>query len=568
MFLSSFKRILLQLAFVFFFLSSAHTAYSVPLSLEDKSFYTLSGYWEILTDPTRDLSVQQAVGRSDWSGPVNEKILNLGITKSAIWVRFFLSNATDTSRKFYVSFEYPAVNSVSFYSKSSRGVFQKEQTGSSVLASANVIPYRHYLFPLVIEAGETIEVYMRMQSYSGMTIPIRILSDQALFQKTIRDYALYGSLFGFLALVLVYFIAAGSFMHKKASLWLAAYSALFGIHIAARAGFIRLFTPDGLLGINDLFHLVAIGGLYFTGAKFFRLFLSLKTISRPLDLIMAGFQYMSILFVALALFPNPFLTVISFILFVINPLFSICLAFYFWRRGVSNAGYFAIGWILAHLVSVYDFFRINGIISYPAYNEWLIPFSLLIALIFLSVALIRQNAIDHLMAETDPLTRLANRRKFDEALYEEWNRCLREQSPLSLIMVDVDHFKNYNDAFGHKAGDQYLCYLADVLKRYTQRSGELAVRYGGEEFVLLLPKTDATNAFNLAEAIRNYLGNSAEDTTNHAPGKKTTISLGVATTIPKKEEKPEILVLEADIALYEAKRAGRNRTIASSAFKT
>jgi len=178
MLLSSLKRILLQLAFVFFFLSSAHAASPVPLILEDKSSYDLSGYWEILTDPTRELSVQQAVGRSDWSGPVNEKILNLGITKSSIWIRFFLSNGTDTSRKFYVSFEYPVVNSVAFYSKNPRGGFQEEQTGSSVTASANVVPYRHYLFPLVIEAGETVEVYMRMKSYSGMTIPIRILSDQ------------------------------------------------------------------------------------------------------------------------------------------------------------------------------------------------------------------------------------------------------------------------------------------------------------------------------------------------------------------------------------------------------
>ena len=554
----------LQLVLLTVTLSVAQAASPVTLVLKDKPSYDLSGYMEILRDPTKDLTVQQVADRNDWEATVPKQVPNLGFTQAAIWMRFSLANPADTSRKFYISFEYPVINSVAFYTKGPRGDFQEEHTGSSIPASANVVPDRHFLFPLSIGSGETVVVYLRVQSMSRMTLPIRIQSDQAFSRKAIRDYTIYGALFGLLALAFLYFTAVGSFLHKGTFLWLALYSVFFGLHTSMRGGFLRLLLPDELLGITGILQLVIIAGLFFTGAKFFRLFLSLKSHSKLLDRIMMFFQYLSLTFILVPLFPSPLIILVTLILIVINPLFSICLAFYFWRKGVSNAGYFAIGWIVAHFVAVYDFFRINGVISYQPLGEWPIPFSLFIALLFLSAALIRQNAADHLMAGTDPLTRLANRRKFDESFNDEWNRCSRLQSPLSLIMVDVDHFKDYNDSYGHRAGDQCLCRIADLLKNHTRRTGDLAVRYGGEEFILLLPNLDAASAFTLAEKIRNAMGQAVKDGESRRPDEKITISLGVAATIPAEGKKPDNLILEADKAMYEAKRAGRNRTVAST----
>ena len=430
------------------------------------------------------------------------------------------------------------------------------------------MPDRHFLFPLTIGPDETAAVFLRVQSTAGMTLPIRILSDRALSLKAIRDYTVYGILFGFLALVLVYFIAVSSCLSGGTCLWFSLYSLFFGLHTMVRGGFMRLLMPDELIGINNILNLLIIGGLYFTGAKFFRVFLSLKNHAKPFDLIMAVFQYLSIPFVLFPLFPNPLTPLISFFLLVINPVFSISLSFYLWRKGVPNAGYFAFGWMVAHLVSVYDFFRINGMLPYTPFGEWPIPLSLLIALLFFSAALIRRNTMDLLMARIDPLTGLANRRKFDEALEGEWNRCLRQRTPLSLIMADVDHFKDYNDSFGHKAGDQRLCHIADTMKRHARRAGDLAVRYGGEEFVLLLPNLDAASAFNLAETIRNSMEHASERTGTTGAPKNITISFGVATMVPKEGKKPESLVLDADRAMYEAKRGGRNRTVSSSSSGT
>lgn len=562
--LSFWKRILLQLVLLILPFHVVHAASIPSLVLEDKPSCDLSGYMQIQVDPTTDLTVQQIDSQNDWTETVFKQVPNLGFTQAAIWIRFSLTNQAHAFRKFYVSFEYPVTNSVSFYQKNPNGDFQEEHTGSSVPASANVVPDRHFLFPLTIAQGETVVVYLRIKSTARMTLPIRVLSDRALLQKAIRDYTIYGALLSLLALVLVYFIAAGSFLHRRTSLWLVLYLIFFGLHTAIRGGFIHLLLPGEWLGITGILQLVVVAGLFFTGAKFFRSFLFLKNSSKVSDRIMMFFQYLSLTFVFIMFLPIPLIILITLLLIVINPIFSICLAFYFWRKGVPNAGYFATGWIVAHSVAVYDFFRINGVIPYSPLGEWPIPFSLLVALIFLSVALIRQNAADHIMAKTDPLTHLANRRKFDEQLHAEWNRCMRQRSPLSLVMADVDHFKKFNDSFGHNAGDKCLRHIADVLKKYTRRTGDLAVRYGGEEFVLLLPNLDGTDAFNLAEAVRKSVEGKTMITTGQHRDEKVTISLGVATTVPEEGTKPDFLVLQADRAMYRAKHGGRNCTVSSS----
>ncbi len=546
-------------------LTIAFPAAAESLILKDKPCYDVSGYMEFLSDPTNNLTVQQVSNRTDWTGTKHGKVPNLGLTQATIWLRFTLVNQADIAERFYVSLEYPVLNFVSFYTHDVNGHFREEHTGSTSPASAGVVPDRSFLFPLTLEPGKTTVVYLRVKSSSSLTLPVRILSDQALLLKAVRDYTIYGVLLGLLAVVILYFITVGSFLYKGTPIWLVLYSFFFGLHVAIRGGFIHFLLPDEAIGLYNLLQLVAVAGLFFTGAKFFRLFLSLKSNSPVLDRIMTFFQYLGLIFIFIPLFPKPVIISVTLILIVVNPLFSIALAFYFWRKGVPNAGFFAVGWIAAHLVAVYDFFRIHGVFPYQPFGEWPIPFSLFIALLFLSAALIRQNAVDHLMAETDPLTQLANRRKLDEALNHEWDRCRRLQSPLSVIMADVDHFKQYNDSFGHRAGDQCLRRIADIMGKHTRRAGELSARYGGEEFFLLLPHLDADNAFALAESIRNTIGKQADGGALRHPANIITISLGVATAIPGEGKTPEDLVLEADKAMYEAKRAGRNQTVVSKA---
>ncbi|CAO3415106.1 diguanylate cyclase domain-containing protein [Azospirillum endophyticum] len=159
----------------------------------------------------------------------------------------------------------------------------------------------------------------------------------------------------------------------------------------------------------------------------------------------------------------------------------------------------------------------------------------------------------------DGLTGIANRRRFDETMAREWRRCARSHLPLSLIILDVDHFKAYNDQYGHQTGDECLRIIAEVLSERVRRPSDLVARYGGEEFICLLPETDGPGATGVAEGFRTAV---AERRIPHAQSPvapHVTISLGVASVIPSAEGSPDRLAETADRLLYRAKRAGRNR---------
>jgi diguanylate cyclase (GGDEF)-like protein/PAS domain S-box-containing protein len=162
-------------------------------------------------------------------------------------------------------------------------------------------------------------------------------------------------------------------------------------------------------------------------------------------------------------------------------------------------------------------------------------------------------------AMLDPLTQIANRRHFSAFLDKEWQRAMRTAQPLSLVVLDVDHFKLYNDTLGHAAGDACLQKVAQALHAQAHRPTDLAARYGGEEFVLLFPETPADSALELAEAIRGAV--QALDIPN--PRSPTspwlTVSVGVATIVPTQLDEIETLFVCADRAMYAAKAAGRNR---------
>jgi diguanylate cyclase (GGDEF)-like protein len=170
----------------------------------------------------------------------------------------------------------------------------------------------------------------------------------------------------------------------------------------------------------------------------------------------------------------------------------------------------------------------------------------------LGVALSRAELIDALSraSATDPLTGLANRRSFDAGLARELAGIRRHGRPVSLCLLDVDHFKRYNDTHGHLAGDQALVLVASVL-RSELRGLDLAARYGGEEFVLLLPDTDLDAAAGVAERIRSAVADLP------APGSPLTVSIGVAAATEGCF--PDALIATADEALYAAKEGGRNR---------
>lgn len=164
------------------------------------------------------------------------------------------------------------------------------------------------------------------------------------------------------------------------------------------------------------------------------------------------------------------------------------------------------------------------------------------------------------MSNQDGLTGLANRRCFDDTLVCEWVRNGREDHPLGLLMIDIDHFKKYNDALGHVNGDGCLYAVAKALRDSVHRPGDLVARYGGEEFAIILPNTGYKGAKAVADNIHANLAQIALGHPDSTVGANVTVSIGVASGIPTCESSPEHLLQAADNALYQAKESGRNRT--------
>lgn len=171
-----------------------------------------------------------------------------------------------------------------------------------------------------------------------------------------------------------------------------------------------------------------------------------------------------------------------------------------------------------------------------------------------------QNAKLAHQAASDGLLGIANRREFERVLKLEWRRAARERQPLSLLMIDIDCFKLFNDTYGHQAGDTCLRGVADVLRTAAARPGDMVARYGGEEMVVLMPHTSQEGAVRLAERIHAMLAERALPFLASPVAEHVTVSIGVSSMLPVRNANRSVLVQQADEGLYMAKEDGRNRT--------
>ncbi|MDX2232289.1 MAG: diguanylate cyclase [Leptolyngbyaceae cyanobacterium bins.349] len=243
-----------------------------------------------------------------------------------------------------------------------------------------------------------------------------------------------------------------------------------------------------------------------------------------------------------------------------------------WLELVLIAGFAVLGaWV--HWAGTTDFRKISltlglmGLIFIGGYwlileGWWLPVVPVSLALAGASIVTTNTNARQFKTLSTrDELTKLANRRMFNEQLEREWSRSLRSQTSLAIILCDVDYFKLYNDTYGHPQGDDCLRQVARALKQSVGRSHDLVARYGGEEFVILLPNTDANAALQVAEHVRALIKSLKLPHPRSQVSDCVTLSLGIACVIPSLDIAPGSLVKQADLGLYEAKQQGRDRAI-------
>ena len=231
-----------------------------------------------------------------------------------------------------------------------------------------------------------------------------------------------------------------------------------------------------------------------------------------------------------------------------------------WRRGFAGAGSYTIAFAGVTAGLVIGTGAENQLFPESAWTDALPGFGVAWEAFFLALAVSKR--IERLRGErdtlataafTDSLTGIPNRRAFERRFGDEWRRAVRDQSALSIVLLDVDFFKAYNDEHGHLAGDDALERVAITIEQTLRGPDDVVARYGGEEFIVLLPRCDARGAERVAEGVRTAIERL-----------DITVSAGVASTLPSRDETPETLIATADRAMYRAKRDGRNRVVVSS----
>lgn len=485
-------------------------------------------------------------------------IPHLGRQNGAVWLRFSLNNTTGDKQSRYLVYAYPVTDYVALYTPKQDGTYARMISGDASMRSPEVVPNRLIVFPVELPPNSNITYYMRFRSTGDMAFPLSVWDPAAFFKKDHWSQMGYGLFFGCCFGFIIYFFVIAWRLHSAPAAWFVVYVLAIAMLMGFRQGFMQEIMGQSLRIYNNPIHLLSIALLYFSGAKFLRVFLNIKRHMPKADRVIQILQWMGLGFIPMAILYNPLTQPYALVLIGIGPWFSTTIAVILWIKGVSHARYFAIGMLIGHIASTVDFLRISGFIPYLEFSDTMMPLAMVSAMAFYTVALIEKTREYKLQSDMDTLTGLANRRKMNQHLAEEWNRAMRHQRPLALIMADVDCFKDYNDNYGHSAGDECLKRVARVLHNSARRPGDLVARFGGEEFLLCLPETDLPQAETVAESIRLQVCALNIRHGHSLAAEVLTLSLGVVSAVPHDDLSPGLLIEQADKALYEAKQKGRN----------
>jgi len=532
--------------------------------LAGEGSWRLGPVMDVLPDPERAFSIDDVTaGKAGSFRPETRAIPSFPVTDAAYWVRMRVKN-DGPARPFLLSYEYPVTDKVEVWIPLPDGGRQHLIAGDSELAPPPV-PHRFFLFPVTLEAGQEADIFARVTSSSAMTLHFQIKTQIAFLISDESQNLLYGIVFGAIIAAAAYLLAVYVAVRDPAHLYYVAMVLAEGIYIAILAGYPQLYLWPQIGPATNLIHMASLAAIFMVGAKFAREFLELAKNAPRADRFWQGLQWLGALMFLGPLLPAPanlLVTALASVLVVaVGPVGIIGVGIHLWRKGVPYAGLFALGWVIVNVSSLTNFLRVSGLVPHEPFMDHLPAVGVGIEAVIFAGALMGRLIAQRIQAEehrrqatTDPLTGVANRRAFTDRAALAIARTAQDRGALSLLAIDIDHFKRINDGYGHDVGDEALKSVARVIGERL-RTDDLLARLGGEEFAVLMPGTDIAAAERQAERLREAVAAaviSAQDVRLSA-----TISIGIAgfTTGGRLED----LMKAADQALYQAKESGRNR---------
>lgn len=560
---------LFQLSILCLLLGLGRSGWAQPLQVNALPDGPNGLYIQALQEDAGVLSLTQAIARFEQGQgmPGDNPILNFGIGSAPTWLQLQLNNPTDRPISVMVVTGTTWVDDLQLSLLQSGNILSQWRTGDALAGARQLVPGIGFVAPLLIPSGRS-ELYLRAESADPLVLPIEVMSTEAFQARELQYRFVYGLIYGFLLSMIVYNSMLFIGLRDRSYLYYSAYLALFALLNITYTGhgFAWFWPNNPALQNHSILLLMVLFGC--SGLAFTSSFLSLSRYAPQshrllltLCILALASQAINLLFGAQVAEAQT-----AFIFGLAASLGMLLLGIVALKHRHVAGHYYLAATFFGMLGILISTLTVWGLLPFSGWNYGAVKIGIIVQAILLALGLsfkVRQQQKGRMkaerMAERDPLTGLHNRRGFNEQALAIWSTAVRKQRPLSLIMLDLDHFKNINDLHGHAAGDHVLELTARLLEENC-RAGDVIARWGGEEFLLMLPETDLTEARTLAERLRLQIN--ALTAENELHGLSLSASFGVIER--SAQALLEQLINQADRLLYAAKHSGRNRVCVES----
>ncbi len=495
-----------------------------------------------------DVSTAQAASQFQLA---DERGGNIGFTQSTWWVRLQIRNGSDDWRHLVLRQDYPLIDYLDLYEPHD-GAWKVHATGDRLPFAQRDIAHHEFLFDLKIPAHSERTYYLRYQSQGPIDISLSLYTPTDLMSVLTARQTAYGFYYGCVIMLLFWSVLIYAAVRDRVILVYFSYVASFGLYMSINNGLaFEYLWPESPQWANMSLPLM-LSLSVLLALQFARMILSAEHLVPRLNKVAIGLQVVAVLgIVGTPVLPYSMLIIpVTMLIFTAVVLMLIMGALTAWS-GSLPARYFLMAWGAFLLGSVVYLSKVFGWLPHNFFTQHGWQIGSLLETILLSVTLSARLRELRELSRTDALTQIGNRRLFDDSLPRFIQDAQQKKQPLSLLVIDIDHFKQFNDRHGHACGDQAIRFLAQMLRHIARRPA-LACRYGGEEFVLVLPNSTAAQAMIVAERLRSGVANEQRGELSF------TISIGVAELSELDDQSTAALFSAADMALYASKHAGRN----------
>ena len=580
------------------------SADTLPLT-SDVTRVQLGPYVDYLEDPSGTLTIKQVRGPSSLWQDSRQDVLNFGYSASAYWLRAGLTQADTQPQTYLLEVAYPVLDHVEVYIFENGAQVAYYSMGDQQPYRQRPVDHSHFLVPVIVRPAVDTAVYLRVMSTSAVQIPLNLTQELAMVEINYNQGMIRALYYGAMLVMAVYNLLVFFAIRDINYLYYVLVVVSIMTLLAGIQGLTFKYLWPNTPELNDSILIVALSNAVIFSALLFRSFLDTSATRPRLDKIMLVVAILPLFTMATA-FHLPYRPLIqaTIVLSVAGILAGFWAAVVRWRDGLEAARYLNLAWSFVLAGGIVFAFNKLGFLPRNVFTENVMQIATATQALLLSFALAyrmnserelrekaeqasaaAQNALldqqikanedlDRLvqsraaelqeanerlaaLGATDSLTGLLNRRAFEERLLVEYERAHRNQSPIAVLMIDLDHFKQINDNCGHLFGDLCLTQAAQSIQASLGRAADVVARYGGEEFIVMLPDTDVAGATSIGQTMLKALAGMVVE--NGTYSVTLTASIGVAAHVPRSTSDREELLKEADRYLYMAKGNGRNR---------